>query len=64
MELFSGLFGLVVLIADIYAIIQVLASRAPGVNKLVWILLILLLPVIGLLIWLFAGPRRPSNVAV
>jgi hypothetical protein len=62
MELFSGLFGLVVLIADIYAIIQVLASREPGINKLVWILLIVLLPVIGLLIWLFAGPRRTSNV--
>lgn len=64
MDIFSGLFGLVVLIADIYAIIQVLASREPGVNKLVWILLILLLPVIGLLIWLFAGPRRPSNATV
>ncbi|WP_243760389.1 PLDc N-terminal domain-containing protein [Pseudomaricurvus hydrocarbonicus] len=27
------------------------------VNKLIWILVVLLLPVLGLLIWFFAGPR-------
>lgn len=64
MELFSGIFGLIVLIADIYAIIQVLSSRASGVHKLLWILLIVLLPVIGLLIWLLAGPRNVRHPAV
>ena len=52
----SGLMGLIILIADIYAIIQVLGSAASTGTKLLWILLILVLPVIGLIIWLLAGP--------
>lgn len=52
----SGLMGLVILIADIYAIIQVLGSSATTGTKLLWILLIVFLPVIGLIIWLLAGP--------
>ena len=58
----SGLMGLVILIADIYAIIQVLGSGASTGTKLLWILLILFLPVVGLIIWLLAGPgnRRIS----
>lgn len=64
MEIFSGLFALIILIADIYAVIQVLSSGTSGVNKLVWILLIIMLPVIGLIIWMFAGPRGSSGVRV
>ena len=58
----TGLMGLIILIADIYAIIQVLGSGASTGTKLLWILLILLLPVVGLIIWLLAGPgnRRIS----
>jgi hypothetical protein len=52
----SGLMGLVILIADIYAIIQVLGSGASTGTKLLWVLLILFLPVVGLIIWLLAGP--------
>jgi len=57
----SGLFGLAVLIADIWAIVKTLGSPAPGANKLLWVLLILVLPVIGLIIWLIAGPRYPRS---
>ncbi|WP_339851125.1 PLD nuclease N-terminal domain-containing protein [uncultured Nisaea sp.] len=64
MEIFSGLFALIILIADIYAVIQVLSSGTSGVNKLVWTLLIIVLPVIGLIIWMFAGPRGSSGVRV
>ena len=52
-----GLFGLAVLIADIYAIYQTLTSAASTGAKVLWTLLILLLPVIGFIIWLIAGPR-------
>lgn len=58
MEVFSGLAGLVILVLDIYAILQVLGSPASGLTRLVWVLVILLLPVLGLLIWVLAGPRR------
>ncbi len=49
--------GLIILIADIWAILKTLQSPVtPGV-KLLWVLVIFLLPVLGLLIWFFLGPR-------
>jgi hypothetical protein len=55
----GGLIGLVILVADIWAIINVFQSSASMLAKLVWIVLILLLPVIGFIAWLIAGPRAP-----
>jgi len=52
----SGLFGLIILALDIWAIVKVLGSNASGGKKLLWILLILVLPIIGLVIWALAGP--------
>lgn len=52
-----GLFGILVLIADLYAIYQVLTSGASTAAKVVWTLAILILPVIGFIVWLIAGPR-------
>ncbi len=53
----GGLFGLIVLAADIWAIINVFQSRASNGAKVLWILIILILPVLGFLAWLFFGPR-------
>lgn len=54
----SGFFGLLLLIADIWAIIHVAGSKSTPVHKTLWILLIVLLPLLGLIIWFFAGPRQ------
>ncbi len=54
----GGLLGLVVLVADIWAILKVAQSGASSLAKAVWIVLILVLPVLGLIIWLLAGPGR------
>lgn len=54
---FGGILGIVILIADIWAIINVFGSTASTGAKLIWTLLILVLPVLGLIIWLLAGPR-------
>jgi len=54
----GGLFALLVLIGDVWAMISVLQSPAPGAHKALWILLIFILPLIGLIIWFFAGPRK------
>ena len=51
------LVGLLVLIVDIYAIYQTLTSSASAGAKILWTLLILILPVLGAIIWFFAGPR-------
>jgi succinate dehydrogenase/fumarate reductase cytochrome b subunit len=59
--MFSGLVGIVVLIADIWAILQVLQSRESTGTKVLWVALIVLLPVLGLIVWYFAGPRGQSG---
>jgi uncharacterized membrane protein len=57
----SGLVGLIVLIADIWAIVNVFQSGASTGGKVLWILLILILPLLGFLIWLIGGPRGGSR---
>ncbi|SFD50558.1 Phospholipase_D-nuclease N-terminal [Sulfitobacter brevis] len=55
-----GLLGLIILIADIYAIYQVFTSGASTMAKVLWILGILVFPVVGFIVWLIAGPRGSS----
>ncbi len=59
---FNSLVGLIILALDIWAILNVLKSGAEVGIKVLWILLILLLPVLGLIIWAVAGPR--GNVRI
>ena len=59
---FNGLIGLIILALDIWAIINALKSGADTGMKIIWVLLILLLPVLGLIIWAIAGPR--GNVRI
>lgn len=59
------LLGIVIFIADIWAIINIFQAQGASTGaKVLWTLLILFLPVIGLIIWWFAGPRasRPQRV--
>ena len=51
--------GLIVLIADIYAIVKIVQSNATTMIKVLWIVLIILLPVIGVIIWFVLGPKGP-----
>ncbi|AKS08907.1 PLDc N-terminal domain-containing protein [Pseudomonas trivialis] len=59
---FNSLAGLILLALDIWAIINVFKSGASTGAKVLWILLILLLPLLGLIIWAIAGPR--GNVRI
>ena len=54
----TGIGGLIILIADIYAIAMILQSSAQSIEKLIWSLVVVLLPLIGLIIWFFAGPGK------
>ncbi|HYX08333.1 MAG TPA: PLDc N-terminal domain-containing protein [Bacteroidales bacterium] len=53
----GGILGLVILIADVWAIVKTFDSPTSTGKKVLWIVLILLLPILGLIIWLIAGPR-------
>jgi cytochrome bd-type quinol oxidase subunit 1 len=54
----TGIGGLIILIADIVAIVMILQSSAPRPEKLIWALVVFFLPLIGLVLWFFAGPGR------
>ena len=53
----GGILGLLSLIADIWAIVNIAQSGASTGTKILWIALVVVLPVVGLIIWLVAGPR-------
>jgi hypothetical protein len=59
-----GLLGLIILVLDIWAIIKTLGSSASDIAKLIWVLVILVLPVLGLIAWLIAGPKADGKVSV
>jgi succinate dehydrogenase/fumarate reductase cytochrome b subunit len=54
---YNGLLGLLILIGDVWAIINIVQSSATNGKKLLWVLLVLLLPLLGLVLWFFLGPR-------
>lgn len=56
---FTAILGFLIFIADIWAILNIVQSRVGSGAKLLWIILILLLPLLGLIIWWFIGPREP-----
>jgi uncharacterized membrane protein len=53
----SGLFGLLILIADIYAVVKTIQSNASTGSKVLWIVIVLVLPVVGLIAWFLFGPK-------
>jgi len=57
----GGFFGLVLLGLNIWAIVSIVGAAITPGKKALWILLILVLPLIGFLIWLFAGPRSAAR---
>lgn len=54
----GGILGLLVLAADVWAILNIFQSSSTTGRKALWIVLVLVLPLLGLLIWYFAGPRE------
>ena len=54
---YNGLLGLLILIGDVWAIINIFQSSASSGKKLLWTILVLLLPLLGLILWFFLGPR-------
>jgi hypothetical protein len=54
---YQGIFGLIVLIADVWAIVNIFQSSAETGNKVLWTVVVILLPVLGFILWYFLGPR-------
>ncbi|KGM50397.1 PLDc N-terminal domain-containing protein [Pseudooceanicola atlanticus] len=59
----SGLGGLLILALDIWAIVSIIGSAASTGKKVLWVLLVLILPILGFIIWLIGGPRSSKAMA-
>jgi len=57
----QSLWGVLVLIADIWAIVNILQSQADTGKKVLWTVVVLLLPVLGFILWFFLGPRTGKS---
>jgi len=55
----TGLLSLVILVLDIVAIVDVLKSSASTGRKALWIILILLLPLVGMVLYFLLG-KKPN----
>ncbi len=55
---FNSLLGVLILIADIWAIMNIFQSSVSNEKKLIWIIAVVLLPLLGLILWYFLGPRN------
>ena len=52
-----SLWSLIVLIADVWAIVNIIQSSADTGKKVLWTVVVVLLPVVGFILWFFLGPR-------
>lgn len=57
----GGIGGLILLIANVWAIIKTIQSNASTGKKVIWVVVILLLPILGLILWLLFGPSEPAT---
>ncbi|EAR21959.1 PLDc N-terminal domain-containing protein [Nitrococcus mobilis] len=53
----GGFFGFILLVLDVWAIISIVQSGASTGAKVFWVVLVLLLPLLGLVIWFLMGPK-------
>ncbi|MGB5345045.1 MAG: PLDc N-terminal domain-containing protein [Woeseia sp.] len=53
----SGIIGFLILIADVYAVLQIAQCDTSTGRKALWIAVVVVLPVLGLILWYLLGPK-------
>lgn len=54
---FGGLVALIVFALDVWAIAAIINSNETGGKKVIWVIVVAVLPVIGLIAWWLVGPK-------
>ena len=54
--MFYDLIGLITGLLVIWALVGILQSGAQPVEKLIWVIIILVIPLLGFLLWYLMGP--------
>lgn len=57
-----SLIGLVVLVLDIVALVKLLQSGADSGTKILWAILIIFLPILGMVLYFVMGPGRSRTI--
>ncbi len=60
MPFFGGILGLVILVLDILAIVDCIGRPMDTGMKVLWVVLIVLLPVIGLILYFLLGRGKQT----
>lgn len=58
-----SLGGLLLVLIDLWLIVNIVRTDRTTPTKLSWVLIVLLLPVIGMIAWGIAGPRSYKPVS-
>ena len=58
----NGFWAALVLVLDIWAIVNIFQSNTTTGKKALWTALVIILPVLGFIIWLIAGPKSPKKI--
>jgi len=53
---YNGIWGVLLIACDIWAMVNILQSSASNRTKSIWTIVVLL-PLLGLILWYFNGPR-------
>ncbi len=53
----NALAIIVLVILDIWAILSILMANKTTTIKTIWIILVVIMPALGFIIWLLAGPK-------
>ncbi|MCI5111431.1 MAG: PLDc N-terminal domain-containing protein [Marivita sp.] len=56
----TGIGGFILLVLNVWAFVSIIGSTRSTGAKVLWCLLVLLLPLLGFIIWLIAGPRSAT----
>ncbi|MEN8658634.1 PLDc N-terminal domain-containing protein [Marivita sp.] len=57
----TGVGGFILLVLNVWAFVSIIGSKNSTGSKVIWCLLVLILPLLGFIIWLIAGPRSARN---
>jgi len=58
---YGSILGILILIGDIWAIVNIFNSSLSNERKLIWIIVVALLPVLGLILWFYLGARKGKS---
>jgi len=54
---YNSIFGLLIFALDIYAFVNIIHSPVSNQRKLIWTIVVVLLPLLGVILWYFRGPK-------